>query len=82
MVKIMMRSNGLKGQQRSAQGSALGKREAQHSPCKGKRTIAGHRPAITLLPFQGGGCLLVITQGVLSPLRYESVSYRRRAALG
>ena len=59
----MVRNSGLKGQQMSAQGSALGKREAQPSPCKGKRTIAGHRPAITLLPFQGGGCLLVITQG-------------------
>ena len=65
----MMRRNGLrsaqgdacvehrskKGQQRSAQGSALGTRDAQPSPCKGKRTIAGRCPAITLLPFQGGG---------------------------
>ena len=51
----MMRRNGLKGQQRSAQGSALGTLEAQPSPCKGKRTIAGQHPAITLLPFQGGG---------------------------
>ena len=50
----MMRSNGLKGQQWSAQGCALGKRNARPSPCKGKRTIAGQRPAITLLPFQGG----------------------------
>ena len=64
MVKIMMRSNGLKGQQRPAQGSALGTLEAQPSPCKGKRTIAGQHPAISLLPFQGGGYLLVITQGV------------------
>ena len=60
----MMRSNGLEGQQWSAQGNALGTQVAQPSPCKGKRTIAGQRPAITLLPFQGGGYLLVITQGV------------------
>ena len=40
---------GLKGQQLSAQGNALGRRYAQPSPCKGKRVIA----AITLLPLQG-----------------------------
>ena len=38
-----MRSNGLKGQQRSAQGSALGKLEAQPSPCKGKRTLLNNK---------------------------------------
>ena len=66
--------NGLKGQQWSAQGSALGKREAKPSPCKGKRAVAGRRPAVTLLPLQGGGSPLVYTQGAalgwpLLPLR-------------
>ena len=55
---------GLKGQQIIAQGIALGNMEAINTPWKGKRTIAGHRPAITLLPFQGGNCASVNTQGV------------------
>ena len=48
-----MHRDGLKGQQMSAQGNALSKTMQEHSPCKGKRTIAGHRPAIMLLPSQG-----------------------------
>ena len=59
----MMQKNGLKGQQIIAQGIALGNIEAINTPCKGKRTIAGHRPAITLLPFQGGDWASVNTQG-------------------
>ena len=53
-----------KGQQLLAQGNALGNVEHINSPCKGKRTIAGHRPAIMLLPLRGVGCTHVNTQGV------------------
>ncbi len=59
----IMRSNGLKGQQPIAQGIALGKTTYPRTPCKGKRTIAGHRPAITLLPLQGVNHASVNTQG-------------------
>ncbi len=52
-----------KGQQLLAQGSALGNEEHIYSPCKGKRTIAGHRPAITLLPLQGVDRAYFNTQG-------------------
>ena len=58
----MMQKNGLKGQQLIALGIAPGNMEAINTPCKGKRTIAGHRPAITLLPFQGGDYASVNTQ--------------------
>ena len=60
----MKQRDGLKGQQPLAQGNALGNGEHINSPCKGKRTIAGHRPAITLLPLQGVGRVHVNTQGV------------------
>ena len=59
----IMRSNGLKGQQPIAQGIALGNVVHINTPCKGKRTIAGHRPAITLLPFQGVDYASVNTKG-------------------
>ena len=46
-----------------AQGIALGNRQPQSTPCKGKRTITGHRPSITLLPLQGVVRTYINTQG-------------------
>lgn len=48
-----MRRDGLKGQQRIAQGNALGRQMVVATPCKGKSSIAGQRPALVLLPLQG-----------------------------
>ncbi len=55
-----MCSNGLKGQQLSAQGNALGKVLTAPTPCKGKSGTL----FTMLLPFQGVVCTAVYTQGV------------------
>ncbi len=52
-----------RGNEPSAQGIALGKSGGEVSPCKGKRNNRRRRLRLILLPFQGGGYVLLYTQG-------------------
>ena len=66
----MSQRDGLKGQQRIAQGNALGRKEAVASPCKGKSTNAGCRPATELLPLQGVFDIAILPRALPWAIRY------------
>ena len=69
---------GLKGQQRIAQGNALGKAMmGSQRPVRAKELRQGDAQLITLLPFQGVDCTVTYTQGAALGYSLIALSGRR-----